>query len=53
MIRPIRLDDAEAVGAMAQELNAAMRALGDKNEGRFDAPASAATASATARPSPA
>ena len=37
MIRPIRLDDAEAVGAMAQELNAAMRALGDKNEGRFDA----------------
>jgi GNAT superfamily N-acetyltransferase len=37
VIRPIRLDDAEAVGAMAQELNAAMRALGDKNEGRFDA----------------
>ncbi len=37
MIRPIRLDDAEAVGAMAQELNAAMRALGDKNDGRFDA----------------
>jgi ribosomal protein S18 acetylase RimI-like enzyme len=37
VIRPIRLDDAEAVGAMAQELNAAMRALGDKNDGRFDA----------------
>ena len=37
MIRPIRFDDAEAVGAMAHELNTAMRALGDKNEGRFDA----------------
>ena len=37
MIRPVRVDDAEAVGAMAQELNTAMRALGDKNEGRFDA----------------
>jgi len=37
VIRPIRRDDAEAVGAMAQELSAAMRALGDKNEGRFDA----------------
>ena len=37
MIRPFRPDDAEAVGAMAQELMAAMRALGDRNEGRFDA----------------
>jgi GNAT superfamily N-acetyltransferase len=37
VIRPVRVDDAEAVGAMAQELNTAMRALGDKNEGRFDA----------------
>jgi len=37
VIRPFRPDDAEAVGAMAQELHAAMRALGDKNEGHFDA----------------
>ena len=39
MIRPFRPADAEAVGAMAQELMAAMRALGDRNEGRFDAAA--------------
>jgi GNAT superfamily N-acetyltransferase len=37
VIRPFRPDDADAVGAMAQELHEAMRALGDRNEGRFDA----------------